>query len=123
MWASWTQTAPWVLGERATLGTKGPLGRAAGGPGTRAAQRGLSGASPSAPEPLTGAGHRFHMVSLPVYTTGSQRTAATTTAAAAAGRHGRESPPRPCLLPRAHRGPTHSALLGARAGTETRQPR
>lgn len=67
MWASWTQTAPWVLG--------------------------------------------------------SQRTAATTTAAAAAGRHGRESPPRPCLLPRAHRGPTHSALLGARAGTETRQPR
>ena len=74
--------------------------------------------SPGAPCILTAGGHRLHVASLPVYATGNQRAAASASAARA-GRHGRESPPRPRLLPGARGGP----VLGGRAGEERSQPR
>lgn len=100
----------------------GGRGRRAGLPGSPSGeQRGTgSRCQPACAWPLTAAGHRFHVVSLPVYTTGSQRAAATK---AAAGRHSGESPLRPCLLPGACGRPAHGTLLGGRGREERRQPR
>lgn len=118
--------APWKpWGTLGLWGADSPGEEGAGVQGCRGARRGSSGAralrcQPACARPLTAAGHRFHVVSLPVYTTGSQRAAATD---AAAGRHSGESPLRPCLLPGACGRPAHGTLLGGRAREERRQPR
>lgn len=69
--------------------------------------------------PLTADSYRSDTASLPVYTTGSQRTAAT---AATAGSHSRESIPRSRLPPRTC-SPADSVPVRGRAGEESRQLR
>lgn len=81
--------------------------RAAAGLLIKAAPRWLSSPHQRAPCLLTAGGYSFDTVSLPVYTTGSQRTTATTTASA--GRRSREIPPGLCLLPR-NCSPTDTVL-------------
>lgn len=69
---------------------------------------------------LTAGGYRFDTVSLPVYTTGSQRTAAT---AASTGRHSGENPSRRCWPPRTCSWATHDTPLRGPAREEGSQPR